>query len=116
MTLTVCDILSVLSDEESLKIFRSISKRIINTEMVLYEAKLTKRQFNYRLSNLISIGLVIREDKKYTLTSLGKIVYHYTQNMLEIALENHWKLKAIDSVKTSIAMSLPNHEYNKVIA
>jgi CheY-like chemotaxis protein len=39
---------------------------------------------------------VTRKNKKYCLTSLGKIVYGL-QTTTQNALNNYWKLKAIDS-------------------
>ena len=41
-------------------------------------------------------GLVTRKNKKHYLTSLGKIVYEL-QITAQKAINNYWKLKAIDS-------------------
>ena len=45
-------------------------------------------------------GLVTRKNKKYCLTSLGKIVYEL-QITTQKALNNYWKLKAIDSFQSA---------------
>jgi hypothetical protein len=47
-------------------------------------------------------GLVKQDIGKYTLTPLGKVVYD-TLMIIESALENFWKLKAIDSLEAADA-------------
>jgi hypothetical protein len=52
------------------------------------------------MKKLIDAGLVKRSDRnglKYHSTPLGRIVFD-VQAKLEIAVENHWKLEALDSV------------------
>jgi hypothetical protein len=126
--LRIADIICAMSDELSFKIFTSIanahSKEDANKngnkcngeELAEYKVKLTKRQFNYRLSNLIDSGLVIRDGRTHILSSLGKIVYHYTQNMLEIAMDNQWRLKAIDLIEIySDSVGISNYECNRIV-
>jgi predicted transcriptional regulator len=48
----------------------------------------------------MSAGLVRREDGKYSLTLIGKIVYHAYREIC-IALSCYWELKAIDSIEMS---------------
>jgi len=50
---------------------------------------------------MIKVGLIKRKNGKYFLTSLGKIVYE-AEAMIENALNDYWKLKAIDSLDGSI--------------
>ena len=57
-------------------------------------------------------GLVRRKNGKYVLTSFGKIVYE-SKITIENALNNYWKLKAIDSLETS--NELPKEERHKLI-
>ena len=45
----------------------------------------------------MNIGLVEKKNKKYSLTSLGKVVYEL-QAVTQHALDNYWTLKAIDSL------------------
>ena len=56
--------------------------------------------------------LVTRRNGGYRLTTFGKIVYEF-QLLLENALENQWKLKAIDSLELS--KDLPEEERQKLI-
>jgi hypothetical protein len=57
-------------------------------------------------------GLVRRKNGKYVLTTFGKIVYE-SKVTVENALNNYWKLKAIDSLETS--NELPKEERQKLI-
>ena len=49
---------------------------------------------------LTKAGLIRRINGIYSLTSLGKIVYS-AQKLIGEAVDNHWKLKAIDSIESS---------------
>ena len=57
------------------------------------------------MNSLIDAGLVTRKDGKYLLTLLGKVVYEYYM-LVGQAVEDYWRLKAIDSIETS----LPNND------
>ena len=56
--------------------------------------------------------LVTKRRGRYRLTTFGKIVYEF-QLIIENALENQWKLKAIDSLEFS--KDLPEEERQKLI-
>ena len=62
----------------------------------------------------MKIGLVKRQKGRYLLTAFGKVIYSAQIDLeakIENALNNYWKLKAIDS------MELTSHqERNKVIS
>ena len=57
-------------------------------------------------------GLVTKRNGRYNLTTFGKIVYEF-QLIIENALENRWKLKAIDSLELS--KDLPEEDRQKII-
>jgi len=61
------------------------------------KAKVTRRKY-LRLSEMVRAGLIIRKKRKYSLSSLGKIIYH-NQEIIQSALNDYWKLRAIDSVE-----------------
>jgi hypothetical protein len=64
------------------------------------------------MSKLTKAGLIKRIQGKYTLTAFGKVVY-YTQIKIENAVNNYWKLKALDSI---VALDhLPTEERIKFI-
>ena len=76
-----------------------------NTPDVMNRLGLTKKQYYLRMNRLINAGLVMKKSSKYFLTSFGKVVYE-SHMLLGKAVENYWKLKAIDSIE----MSSTNHE------
>ncbi len=100
---TIQDILSAISDDKSLTIFRMIAEEGnsgLESHIICRNIQLTHRKYYQRLAALIRNGLIIRKDgrKKYILSSLGKVVY---SNLLPIqyALDNIWKFRAIDEMK-----------------
>ncbi|PWU80715.1 MAG: hypothetical protein DLM72_10730 [Candidatus Nitrosopolaris wilkensis] len=89
-------VLSAIADAKSLFIFRSIAPGFVEGDVLLKKTNISRKQYYSRISAIMDAGLVTRKNKKYCLTSLGKIVYGLqitTQN----ALNNYWKLRAIDS-------------------
>jgi CheY-like chemotaxis protein len=89
-------VLSAIADVKSLLIFQSIAPGFVESDVLLEKTNLSRKQYYSRISAIIDAGLVTRKNKKYCLTSFGKIVYGLqltTQN----ALNNYWKLRAIDS-------------------
>jgi hypothetical protein len=68
------------------------------------------------MSGLLNAGLVIRKSGNYFLSSFGKVVYE-AQMLIEKAIQNYWKLKAIDSIASSPGSpQLPAEECNRLIA
>jgi len=54
------------------------------------------------MSSLIKAGLVKRQKGRYLLTAFGKIIYSAQVDLetkIENALNNYWKLKAVDSLE-----------------
>ena len=97
------DILSTISDDKSLAIFRVIVERDISgveSHIIRRDLQLTRRKYYRRLADLVRNGLIIRKDgsRKYILSSLGKVIY---SNLLSIQyiVDNIWKFKAIDAIE-----------------
>ena len=61
---------------------------------------------------LVKADLVTSRNGKYSLTAFGKIVYD-AQTIIEKALGNYWKLKAIDTLENSD--HIPKEQYNEII-
>jgi predicted transcriptional regulator len=102
---TIQDILSAISDDKSLAIFRMIGEEGnsgVESHIICRNIQLTHRQYYQRLAALIRNGLIIRKDgrKKYILTSLGKVVYNILLP-IQYVLDNIWKFRAIDEMKIS---------------
>ena len=104
--------LRAIADDKSLELFGAVAQEIIDSRNLKSKIKLTRKQYYSRLSRMTRMGLVKRKNGKYVLTSFGKIVYE-SKLTLENALNNYWKLKAIDSIETS--NELPLEERQKLI-
>ena len=102
-------ILNAIADEKSWIIFQSIAYSSLESDVLLKKTNLTHKQYYSRISEMIDSGLVRRQNKKYCLTSLGKVVYG-SQIITQNALNNHWRLKAVDSFD-----SIPEREREQLI-
>jgi Mn-dependent DtxR family transcriptional regulator len=113
MWITVVDILDAISDAKALAVYKTIASEKPNSNLLLTKMQLTRKQYYSRISRLIKTGLVKRESGRYTLTSFGKVIYDI-QITIEVALENFWKLKAIDSLQAADS-TLSKEERTKVL-
>jgi hypothetical protein len=115
MVLSTTDVLKVISDKESLELFRTVALGKQDTDNLIgkSKAKLTRKQYYSRMSKLMKAGLIQRKNGKHTLTAFGKIIYNIVQIKIENAVNNYWKLKAIDSLEASD--HLPLEERKKLI-
>ncbi len=71
-----------------------------DTGVLMARLGLTRKQY-YSKMNLIGAGLVMRKNGKHLLTSLCKVAYE-SNLLIGQAIENYWKLKAIDSIEMSV--------------
>ena len=109
----VADVLEAMSDNRSLELFRTIALTRTDSDTLISKTKLTCKQYYSRMSRLMNAGLIKRKQGKYTLTAFGKVIYDIAIAILENAVSNYWKLKAIDSLEMSKA--LPAEERKKII-
>ena len=121
------EVMLVLSDSRTMNLFRGIAHTNHNGDIT--NLRLTRKQYYSRMSELIKSGLIHRKKGRYHLTTFGKIVYDalmHIQLKIEYAIDNIWKLMAIDSLevyeKTSkeeleriIDVLLDNNEIKDVI-
>lgn len=107
--LSVENILRVLSVDKSLALFETLAVGSSASEVLRSRLDLTRKQYYSRMSALLKAGLVQRQSGSYSLSSFGKIVYDALV-IIGKALENYWKLAAIDSVQ-----HLPEIGRNKII-
>ena len=112
MSIMLAKVLKSISDEESLELFRSIALKDSNSESLRHKTKMTRKQYYSRMSRLMKAGLIKRKNGKHSLTAFGKVIYD-TQITIENAINNYWKLKAIDSLEMS--NDLPTEERQKLI-
>jgi predicted transcriptional regulator len=106
------NVLKSISDDESLELFRSIANSDSDSESLRNRTKMTRKQYYSRMSRLMRAGLIKRKNGKHSLTAFGKVIYE-TQITIENAINNYWKLKAIDSLEMSD--DLPLEERKKLI-
>ncbi|PWU80051.1 MAG: hypothetical protein DLM72_14210 [Candidatus Nitrosopolaris wilkensis] len=115
-SLSIADVIKVISDDKSLVLFNTIALASGDSDILRTTVKLTRKQYYSRMSGLVNAGLVTRKNRNYFVTSFGKIVYD-AQLMIGKAVESYWKLKALDSfeLSSSARPQLPAEEYNRVI-
>src|SRR6266487_3262501 len=97
-------IIEAISDKIASNIFKSIASSKSNSDILITQLKLTRKQYYSRTSCLLKAGLVKRQKGRYLLTSFGKVIYSAQLNLetkIESALSYYWKLKAIDSSESS---------------
>ena len=109
---TAASVLKSIADDKSLELFRTVALETIDSKNLKSRTRLTRKQYYSRLSRMTRTGLVRKKNGKYILTTFGKVVYE-AQLTVENALNNYWKLKAIDSLETS--NELPKEEQQKLI-
>jgi hypothetical protein len=102
--LTVADILESISDEKALALFKTIALAKPDSEILITKTQLSRKQYYSRMSVLMRSGLVKRNKGRYALTAFGKVM-HDIEITIEIALENLWKLRAVDLVQVEKALS-----------
>ena len=112
MSLTVADILESISDEKALGLFKTIALAKPDSEILITKTQLSRKQYYSRMSVLMRSGLVKRNKGRYALTAFGKVVYDI-EITIEIALENLWKLRAVDLVQVEEALS--KEEQTKIL-
>ena len=108
----ISEVLRAISDDKALTLFNTVALSTGKTDMLLSTMNLTRKQYYSKMERLSKQGLLVRKGGRYYLTTLGKVLYEL-QNTLGVALDNYWKLKAIDSLLTPPA--LPEFELNNMI-
>ena len=109
---TADSVLTAISDKQSLELFRYIAGTNGDSDALRAKLNLTRKQYYSRLSRMTKAGLVKRKNGKHFLTAFGKVVYD-AQTIIEKAVNNFWKLKAVDSLELS--GDLPEEERLKLI-
>jgi predicted transcriptional regulator len=101
-----------LSDDKSLTLFNTIALSPGNSDFLTRNLGLTRKQYYSKMNQLSKEGLIARKNGKYYITTMGKIIYEL-QNVVGIAVNNYWKLKAIDTLR--IQDQLPDDQIAKLI-
>jgi hypothetical protein len=112
--MAVADVLKTIAEDKSLVLFNAIALSNSDSDILISTLQLTRKQYYARLSVLLKAGLVKREMAKYYLTTLGMILYH-AQELIGKALNQYWKLKAIDSVNVTCNGKLSQDQFHIII-
>ena len=105
--LSVAKVLYAISDDKSLSLFNTIAISLDGPhsgevgQILISHMNLTRKQYYQRINRLRSLGLITRKKARYSLSSLGRILYE-TQKTIEIAIQNRWKLAALDTLESSL--------------
>ena len=81
-------------------------------EILISRMNMTRRQYYTRINQLRDAGLITKKRARFVLTSLGRVVYE-THKTIGVAIQNRWKLEAIDSIQ--LANRMPTEERHKLI-
>ena len=123
--LPVAKVLNAISDDRSWSLFTTIAISSDPTsngqesgdggQILISRMNLTRRQYYQRINRLRSLGIIYRKKGRYSLSSLGRVLYE-TQKTLEIAIQNRWRLAALDSLESSISsQGMPAENKIKII-
>jgi hypothetical protein len=128
-TSTLSSVLSAVSDNKSLSLFNAIAN-ISNpasatdgdhqlqpsADILISRLNLTRKQYYARINRLREAGLICRMGSRFNLTSLGQVVAD-THNTIGLAIHNQWKLRALDSLNSSLsANGMPAEDQHKLIS
>jgi predicted transcriptional regulator len=108
---SLADVLNSISDDKSLSIFQLISDVNSNGEIILKKLDLSTKQYYSRISAMMATDLIKRQRGRYYLTPFGKVIYGCIM-IAKNALNNYYKLKAIESTEGS---DFSHEEFSKLV-
>ena len=108
----VSAIFRALGDDKSLTLFNTVALSPGSSNLLTRNLNLTRKQYYSKMEQLSKQGLVARTNGKHYLTTMGKIIYEL-QNVVGTAVNDYWKLKAIDSLR--IQDQLPEDQVAKLV-
>ena len=115
-------VFEALSDNKALVLFNTIAIAAdVNNgdnqnQISIRKLGLTTKQYYSRLTRLTETGLIKRQNGRYSLTLLGKMIYDIHITACRV-LSYHWKLRAIESIQMSspAGAKLPEQEISKIV-
>jgi predicted transcriptional regulator len=108
---TLTQIMDSLSDDKSLALFNTIAISGGDSNTLITQLNLTRKQYYSKISKMIKSGLIRRAHGRLLITTFGKIIYeaHLTMGR---AIECFWKLKAVDSLEIK---EIPEEHYGELV-
>ena len=112
---STASVISAISDDKALSLFKAVAFSENDcSNIYISKLRLSRRQYYSTMMELMDADLVRRISGRYSLTSLGKIMFN-SYLKIETAIKYYWKLKAIDSILTSAIGELPVQECTRII-
>jgi predicted transcriptional regulator len=108
----VSNILSAMADEKALLLLSTLATKEYESEAIVGIMDLSRKAYYSRMARFVKLGIVKRKKGKYSLTMFGKIL-NEVQTVIDIAVNNYWKLKALDELEMTADM--PEDERKKII-
>ncbi|MCS7141986.1 MAG: phospholipase D-like domain-containing protein [Candidatus Nitrosocaldus sp.] len=94
-------VLTILSKYDGLKVFLQSVEGIEAETDAPEKIGLTKKQYYTRLKQLVDAGLIEKSKGKYVQTTLGRIIYEKSLQVLFEQVRNAKKLQMLDVLKSS---------------
>ena len=116
-------VLNAIADDKSWILFSTIAMSSDSngqqsgngSQILLSKLNLTRKQYYQRINRLTSLGLINRKNGRYSISSFGRILYEI-QKTIETAIQNRWRLVALDSLESSFsAEGIPAENKIKII-
>jgi CheY-like chemotaxis protein len=108
--LALLEMFRVLSKKPNMFVFNAIAKeKVIDGDLIGKALNMNRSDKRKSLSELFRIDLIRRKSGKYSLTSLGKLIYDL-QNRVENMLSLSHTLKVVDSTE-----DFSDHHRNEII-
>ncbi len=92
-------ILSALANRDSLEIFELASHGLDATTSVLEEHGFTRKRYYVHLKELVDLGLICKDSRKYIHTALGRKVYTSLIQSLEDSIHTSGKGTRADTMQ-----------------
>jgi hypothetical protein len=112
---SIRNVFRVLSDQQTERLFKTIiDSKDAESQILILESGLSKRQYYDRIKNLLKAGLIWRQKGRYELSSFGKVIFSLYK-IAEKTSKIYWKLDAIDNIKMSERSHLAEIDYMKIV-
>lgn len=106
------EVMKTLHNDKSLCLFNSIAiQPDHDTTTIIANLNVKRTHFYKMMTALLKTGLVRRRQGRYSITSMGKIVYH-AQNLIGNAIQDYWKLVLLDSMQDN---NVPIEEHKQIL-
>ena len=113
--ISIRNVFKVLSDQKTERLFNTIiDLKSAESQILIMELGLSKRQFYDRIKSLVEAGLIRRQKGRYELSSFGKVIFSLNK-IADKASRTYWKFDAIDKIKMSDRSHLAELDYMKII-